>query len=60
MTDYILLAVIVIIVGAAVAYIIREKKRGSKCIGCPNGGACSGSCNGCSGSCSSDTNDIEI
>ena len=59
MTDYILLAIIVVIIGAAVAYIIREKKRGTKCIGCPSGGACSGHCCGCNGSCGCDTDDTE-
>ena len=59
MTDYILLAIIVVIIGAAVAYIIREKKRGTKCIGCPNGGACSGHCSGCNGSCGCDTDETE-
>ncbi len=53
--DLIILAVLMIIIGAAVAYIIKEKKRGEKCIGCPNGGTCpnSGKCSGnCHGGCS--------
>lgn len=51
MTDLIAVAVIVIVVGAAVGYIIKSKKRGVKCIGCPSGGNCpsggkgSGKCN---------------
>lgn len=40
--------IIVIIVGAAVVYIIKEKRKGVKCIGCPNGTACSGNCEACS------------
>ena len=40
MADFIIIAVLLIVVGAAIAYIIREKKRGVKCIGCPNAGAC--------------------
>lgn len=41
--DYVALAIIVAVVGAAVAYIVRTKKKGKKCIGCPGG--CGGSCN---------------
>ena len=40
MADYIIGAVLLLIVGAAIAYIIKQKKRGVKCIGCPNAGAC--------------------
>ena len=40
MTDIIVIAIVVLIVGAAAAYIIREKKRGTKCIGC----ACAKDC----------------
>ena len=42
MADFIIIAVLLIVVGAAIAYIIREKKRGVKCIGCPNAGTCAG------------------
>ncbi|MDO5477544.1 MAG: FeoB-associated Cys-rich membrane protein [Clostridia bacterium] len=38
MTDIIIGAVLVIIVGLAVFYIIKEKKKGKRCIGCPDGG----------------------
>lgn len=52
MANFIVVAVVLIIVGAAVAYIIKEKKRGVKCIGCPAAGTCSGSRTGqCSGAC---------
>ena len=48
--DYIAIAAIVLIVGASVFYIIRAKRRGEKCVGCPYakqcGGHCSGSCGG--------------
>ena len=40
MTDMILVAVIAVIIGAAVLYIRKEKKRGVKCIGCPAAGEC--------------------
>ncbi len=47
---------ILLIVGGAVAYIIKAKKSGQKCIGCPNSKTCSsegcsGNCSGCGGSC---------
>ena len=38
--DWIVLAVIALIVGAAMAYIIKAKKSGKKCIGCPYSGSC--------------------
>lgn len=37
-TDFIVLSVVLVIVGSAVAYIIKAKKNGTKCIGCPSGG----------------------
>ncbi len=57
MENAILIVVLVAILGGAVAYIIKAKKSGVKCIGCSAGGSCGqkkgGSCSGCS-SCSSD------
>ena len=38
--DYIAIAVIVLIVGAATFYIIRAKRRGQKCVGCPYSKQC--------------------
>lgn len=46
--NIIAIAVIVLIVGGATAYIIRAKKNGQRCIGCPD----SKTCGGCGGSCS--------
>ena len=40
-TDIIAIAVIVLIIGSAVAYIIKAKKSGKKCIGCPDSCSCS-------------------
>lgn len=31
---------LLVIVTLAVSYIVREKKRGTKCIGCPYAGSC--------------------
>ena len=49
MIDYIIIAVILLIIGGATAYIIKSKKSGKKCIGCPDSGSCSGKCSGCQG-----------
>ncbi len=60
MEDLILIVIILLILGAAVVYIVKAKKQGVKCIGCPNAKTCGGhqdemdgrerSCNGtCSG-----------
>ena len=40
MIDYIVGAVLGILIGAAIACIIREKKKGVACIGCPAAGTC--------------------
>lgn len=40
MADLIVIGIVLLIVGAAMAYIIKEKKKGVKCIGCPAAGTC--------------------
>ena len=40
MIDIIVGLVLAVLIGAAAAYIIREKKRGVACIGCPAAGTC--------------------
>ena len=45
--DYLAIAAIALVVGAAVFYIIRAKLRGQKCIGCPDAKTCSGNCSSC-------------
>lgn len=37
----IIAAIVIILIAAAGRYIIKEKKRGVKCIGCPLAGECS-------------------
>lgn len=51
--DIIIIAVIVAIVGFAAWYCYKSKKSGKKCIGCPDGGSCSGNCgsSGCGCGC---------
>ncbi|MGN0166208.1 MAG: FeoB-associated Cys-rich membrane protein [Lachnospiraceae bacterium] len=41
MENLIIIAVLLIVVGAAVFYIRKEKKKGTRCIGCPHAGCCS-------------------
>lgn len=43
MTDVIVSVILLILVGSAAAYIVRAKRSGVKCIGCPSGGSCPGS-----------------
>ncbi len=49
MTDILIIAVVVAVVGLAARYIYKQKKRSSGCIGCP-----SGSCEDCRGNCSNE------
>ena len=51
MVNVVIIFVVALIVGAALGYIVIAKKRGAKCIGCPDGSSCSGSCSGCGGNC---------
>ena len=55
MQNLIIILVLAAIIGYAVGYIYKSKKRGHKCIGCPEGTCtCScqaGGCSGCGGSC---------
>ena len=48
--DYIIIAVIALIIGGALAYVIKETKRGKRCIGCPDSEACQKA--SCGGNCS--------
>lgn len=42
MADIIIVGVLLVLVGAAVSYIVKAKRNGAKCIGCPAGGNCPG------------------
>lgn len=41
MADMIVAGIVLVIVGAAVRYLVKAKKKGVKCIGCPSGCDCS-------------------
>ena len=42
--DIIVVVILVAIVVGVLIYIGKQKKQGNKCIGCPYGGKCNGSC----------------
>lgn len=46
MENAIIILIVAIIVGGIIWYLWREKKRGTKCIGCPHGKQCRGNCSG--------------
>ncbi len=47
--DILIIAILVVVIGLAAFYVYKAKKSGKKCIGCPDGGSCDGSCHGCCG-----------
>lgn len=49
MIDFIAGGIALLIIGAALVYIIKAKKKGVKCIGCPAAGSCGGQHGGASG-----------
>lgn len=46
MEDIIIIAILLVIVGLAAFYVYRAKKKGKKCIGCPDSGSCGSAKNG--------------
>ena len=38
--DFVIIGIIALIIGGAVAYIIKQKRNGVKCIGCPYAKSC--------------------
>lgn len=56
MANIIVIAVVLVMIGAAIAYIVKEKKKGVKCIGCPAAAECAKRHNAASGcGCHTDT-----
>ena len=58
MTDIVIIAIVLVVVGAAARYIYKAKKNGAKCIGCAvgkggchcsgaEGAGCGCGCSGC-------------
>lgn len=46
MADIIVILILILVVGSAVTYIVKQKKKGVHCIGCPSAGSCAKAC-GC-------------
>ncbi len=44
MTNILIVAVLIAVIALAASYIYKEKRRGSKCIGCPYSKSCSSGC----------------
>ena len=40
MIDIIIIGILLVVVGGAFIYIVKAKKNGAKCIGCPASGTC--------------------
>lgn len=51
MKDFIIIAVLVVIIGLAAWYVYKAKKSGKKCVGCPDGCSCNAKECGCSCGC---------
>ena len=44
MVNVLIILALLLIIGVAVAYIVKQKKKGVKCIGCPYAEGCGGRC----------------
>lgn len=58
MADFLIIVILLVIVGGAVAYIVKQKKQGVKCIGCPSAVTCSHKCEACGGRCTESDGEI--
>lgn len=47
MSDIIVIAIVVVLVGLAIGYIVRQKRSGARCIGCAHSKSCGSSGCGC-------------
>ena len=47
MLDIIIILILALVLGGAGLYIYRAKRKGRKCIGCPDNKTCSGNCSEC-------------
>lgn len=44
MTNIIIVLIVAVVLGLAVFYVVKSKRNGKKCIGCPNSCGCKGGC----------------
>ncbi len=52
MKDFVVILILILLLGLAITYIMKKKKSGANCIGCPDG------CCGCSHRCRTDNTDL--
>ncbi len=53
MEDFLVLAILALVLAVAIIYVVRAKKKGAKCVGCPYANSCGK--NTGNGSCSCNT-----
>ena len=56
--EIIAIVISALILCGAIFYIVKAKKSGKRCIGCPDASSCSGNCGSCCG-CNKNTNNNE-
>jgi len=56
MANFIAIVILGLILGFAIGYIVKSKKKGAKCIGCPYAGECHPKSGGKSCTCQDDSN----
>ena len=44
MVNVLIILLLLLLIGGAVVYIVKQNKKGVKCIGCPCAGKCGGHC----------------
>ncbi len=59
MDNFIVIAIVAVIIALVIIYLVKARKNGIKCIGCPDAkmcrsktggcGSCNGGCQGCNG-----------
>lgn len=47
LVDVILALVLLVILGLSIGYVVRAKRRGKRCIGCPHADSCPSQTRGC-------------
>ncbi len=52
--NIIIIVILAAILGLAIGYIVKAKKRGKKCIGCPDADTCAARKSGCGCGCKID------
>ncbi len=45
--DIVIVCVVALVLAAVVFFLVREKKKGKTCVGCPQGATCGGNCCSC-------------